>query len=327
MPASRGRRFSPLFGRAQARPSPVIREYQSPKLPTIGFLGANTAAEQIQLTNAFVRGLRELGWIEGRTVAIDYRWAEGRIDRSAQIIEEFVRRKVDVIVTHMPANVAVAKQATSTIPIVFSAARDPVGNGLVASLARPGGNVTGLSIQATDVAGKRVEILREAVVNLHRLSILAHCPSNLLEMVEVEAKARRLGLEAIKVEIRRAEQIGPAIEALKGRADALYVCPDPLFYTNRSRINALALSAGLPTMFGFRDYVVTGGLMSYAPNIPDLFRRAANFVDKILKGAKPSELPVEQPTRFDLVINLKTAKALGLAVPPTGLARADEVIE
>ena len=194
---------------------------------------------------------------------------------------------------------------------------DPVGTGLVASLARPGGNVTGLSIQQTDLAGKRLELLREVVPGLRRLAIMANVgnPAAVLEMGEVQAAARTLGLEVATFEIRRAEDIAPAFEALKGRADALYVCSDPLVITNRIRINTLALGARLPTMYGIREYVEAGGLMSYGPNFPDLFRRAADYVDKILRGAKPADIPVEQPTKFDLVINLTTAKALGLDDP------------
>ena len=282
-----------------------------------------------QWTAAFVQRLRELGWIEGRTVAIEYRWAEGRSERFAEIAAEFVRLKVDVIVTTWNRAVLAAKQATSVIPIVFALAGDPVGSGLVASLARPGGNVTGLSVQQTDLAGKRLELLREVVPGLRRLAIMANVgyPDAVLEMGEVQAAARTLGLEVVTLEIRRAEDIAPAFEALKGRADALYVCTDALVNTNRIRINTLALGARLPTMHGIREYVEAGGLMSYGANFPDLFRRAADYVDKILRGAKPADIPVEQPTKFDLVINLTTAKALGLDVPPTLLARADEVIE
>ena len=291
--------------------------------------GRRHAFSQSQWVAAFVQRLRELGWIEGRTVAIEYRWAEGRSERFAEIAAEFVRLKVDVIVTAGTAAVVAAKQATSVIPIVFAAAGDPVGTGLVASLARPGGNVTGLSIQATDLAGKRLELLREVVPGLRRLAIMANVgnPAAVLEMGEVQAAARTLGLEVVTLEIRRAEDIAPAFEALKGRADALYVVGDPLVNTNRVRINTLALAARLPTMYGSREYVEAGGLMSYGANFPDLFRRAADYVDKILRGAKPADIPVEQPTKFDLVINLTTAKALGLDVPPTLLARADEVIE
>ena len=315
------RRFAaawPLAARAQ----------QPAKLPTIGFLGAATPSAWGQWVAAFVQRLRELGWIEGRTVAIEYRWAEGRNERYAEIAAEFVRLKVDVIVTTGTARLA-AKQATSVIPIVFALAPDPLGSGLVASLARPGGNVTGLSLQSTDLAGKRSSSCARFVPGLRRLAIMANVdyPAAVLEMGEVQATARTLGLEVDTFEIRRAEDIAPAFEALKGRADALYVVTDPLVNANRIRINTLALGARLPTMHSLREYVEAGGLMSYGPNFPDLLRRAADFVDKILRGTKPADIPVEQPTKFDLVINLTTAKALGLEVPPTLLARADEVIE
>ena len=257
--------------------------------------------------------LRELGWIEGRTVAIEYRWAEGRSERNAEYAAEFVRLKVDVIVTGgLPA--VAAKQATSVIPIVLALAADPLGTGLVASLARPGGNVTGLSTQARDLASKRLELLREVVSGLRRLAILTNVgyPSSVLETGEVQAAARTLGLEVVVLDIRRAEDIAPAFKALKDRAEALYLTADPLLNTNRIRINTLANVALLPTIANTRDFVEAGSLMSYGPNYPDLFRRAADYVDKILKGAKPGDLPVEQPTKFDLVINLTTAKALGL---------------
>ena len=276
----------------------------------------------------FVQRLRELGWIEGRTFAIEYRWTEGRSERFAELATDFVRLKVDVIVT-LGAAVIPAKQATSVIPIVFAVATDPVGTGLVASLARPGGNVTGLANQISDTSGKKLEFLREVVPGLRRLAIMANAgnPASVLEMREVQATARALGLEITTSEIRRAEDIVPAFETLKGRADALYLCPDPLMNTNRTRINILAVGARLPTMHGAREYVEAGGLISYGANLPDHFRRAAELVDKILRGAKPADLPVEQPTKFNLIINLTTAKALGLEVPPTLLARADEVIE
>jgi putative ABC transport system substrate-binding protein len=276
-----------------------------------------------------VQRLRELGWIEGRNVAIEYRWAETRFERSPEIIAEFVRLKVDVIVTHATANILAAKQGTSVIPIVFAAVGDPVGIGVVDSLARPGGNITGLSNQFTDAAGKRVELLREVVPGLRRLAILANVgiANAALEIGEVEAAARTIGLEVATSEIRKAEDIAPAFVALKGRAEALYVFGEPLANTNRARISALALDARLPTMAGFREIVDAGGLISYGANLTDQFRRAADFVDKILRGTKPGDMPVVQPTKFELVINLNTAKALGLEVPPTLLARADEVIE
>jgi putative ABC transport system substrate-binding protein len=323
------REFITLLGGAAAMWPLVARAQQAGKQPTIGFLGANTPAGMSQWTAAFVQRLRELGWIEGRNLAIEYRWSEGRDERLAEIAAEFVRLKVDVIVTHSAKPVLAAKQATSVIPIVFGAAGDPVGNGLVASLARPGGNVTGLSVQFTDLAGKRLELLREVVPSLRRLAIMANvgAPGAVLEMREAQAVARTLGLEVATVEIRRAEDIAPAFEALKGRADALYVCSEPLINTNRTRINILAVGARLPTVHAFREHVEAGGLMSYGANFPDLFRRAADYVDKILRGAKPADIPVEQLTKFDLVINLTTAKALGLTMPPSVLARADEVIE
>jgi putative ABC transport system substrate-binding protein len=272
--------------------------------------------------------LHDLGWIEGRTTVIDYRWAEGRTERYAEIAAEFVRLKVDVIVT-VGGAVAAAKQATATIPIVFAYAGDPVGSGMVASLAKPGGNVTGLSVQSTDLAGKRLEILREIFPDVRRLAIIGNVEyaATVLEMGEAQVAARTLGLEVVKSEIRRAEDIAPAFEALKGAAEALYVCPDATMNANHARVNTLALGARLPTMHGVREYVEAGGLMSYGPSLPDLYRRAAEYVDKILRGAKPADLPVEQPTKFDLIINLVTARALGLEVPATLLARADEVIE
>jgi ABC-type uncharacterized transport system substrate-binding protein len=323
------RKFITLLGGAAAAWPLAARAQQPAKLPTIGFLVSGTPSSHGQWVAAFVRRLNELGWIEGRTVAIEYRWAEGRTERAAEIAAEFVRLNVDVIVTSATAVVVVAKQATSVIPIVFAAAGDPVGTGLVASLARPGGNVTGLSLQQPDAAAKRIELLREVVPGLRRLAILGNVggPAVLLDMREVQAAAHTLGLEVIASEIQRGEDIAPAFEALNGRAEALYVATDPLVDTHRIRINTLALAARLPTMLGSREWVEAGGLISYGPNWPDQWRRAADYVDKILRGAKPSDLPVEQPTKFNLVLNLTTAKALGLEIPPTLLARADEVIE
>ena len=307
----------------------AARAQQPGKLKTIGYLGSTTPSAQSPWTTPFLRRLRELGWIEGRNLAIEYRWAEGRNDRFAEIAAEFVRLKVDVIVTYSAAPVLAAKQVTSVIPIVFPAAPDPLGSGLVATLAQPGGNVTGLSTQSTDLAGKRLEFLREVVPAIRRLAIMANVgnPGSVREMGEVQAAARTLGFEFTNLDIRRAEDIAPAFEALKGRAEALYVCAEPLVNANRTRINSLAQGARVPTIYGFREYVEAGGLMSYGANVPDLFRRAGDYVDKILRGAKPADIPVEQPTKFDLVINMTTAKALGLTVPDSVLARADEVIE
>jgi putative tryptophan/tyrosine transport system substrate-binding protein len=323
------REFITLLGSAAAAWPLAARAQQPGKLPIVGSLGSATPATQGQWAAAFVQRLRELGWIEGRTIAVEYRWAEGRDQRAAEIAAEFVQRKVDVIVTSGTSMVLAAKQATSVIPIVFTATGDPVSTGLITSLARPGGNITGLSNQLPDLVGKRLELLREVVPGLGRLALLANVgnPVIMLEIGHVQAAARTLGLEVIPLEIRRGEDIVPAFEALKGRAQALYVCGEPLVTTNRVRINTLALAARLPIMHSVREYVEAGGLMSYGPNFPDLWRRAADYVDKILHGAKPADIPVEQPIKFDLIINITTAKALGLEIPPTLLARADEVIE
>jgi putative tryptophan/tyrosine transport system substrate-binding protein len=324
---SRRRQFLTLAGSAAAA-WPLAARAQSAKLPTIGYLGATTLSASSAWTSAFVQRLGQLGWIENRSVAIVYRWAEGRSERHADYAAEFVRLKVDVIATSAASSLAV-KQATSSIPIVLLVHQDPVAAGLVTSLARPGGNVTGLSTQQADTAGKRVELLREVVPNLSRLAILANAgdPGAALDMREVQAAARTLGLEVVTSEIRRAEDIAPAFDALKGRVDAMYVAADGLVNANRSRINTLALAARLPTMHGLREWTEAGGLMSYGANFPDLYRRAAEFVDKILRGTKPADIPVEQPVRFDLIVNLTTAKALGLTIPETFLVRADEVIE
>jgi putative tryptophan/tyrosine transport system substrate-binding protein len=325
-----GRRtFLAALGGAAVSWPLAARAQQMAKLPAVGFLVSGTPSTHGPWFAALAQRLRELGWIEGRTIAIEYRWAEGRNERFAEIAAEFVRLKVDVIVTAGTALVVAAKQATSVIPIVFAAAGDPVGTGLVASLARPGGNVTGLSVQQTDAAAKRLELLREVVPGLRRLAILANVasPAVVLDMREVQATAGTLGLEVTTSEIRQGEDIAPAFEALKSRADALYVCIDPLVSTHRIRINTLALAARLPTMHGSREFVEAAGLISYGTNIPDLFRRAAGYVDKILRGAKPADIPVEQPTKFDLIINLTTANALGLEIPDKLLALADEVID
>jgi putative tryptophan/tyrosine transport system substrate-binding protein len=268
-------------------------------------------------------------WQRSRNVAIVYRWAEGSDELFADIVTEFVRDKVDVIVTSGTSQVLAAKRATSVIPIVFATAGDPVGNNLVASLARPGGNATGLSNQTSDIAGKKLELLREVVHGLGRLAIMGNVgnPAVVLEMGEVQAAATTLGVEVHRLETRHAQDLIPAFEALKGRSEALYVSSDALINTNRIRINILAVAARLPTMYGSRDYVEAGGLMSYGVSLPDRFRRAADYVDKILRGAKPGDIPVEQPTKFDLVINLTTVKALGLTMPDKLLVVADEVIE
>ena len=274
------------------------------------------------------RILRELGWIEGHTVAIEYRWTEGRPERAAEFAAEFVRLKADIIVTNSSSARAV-KQATSIIPIVFVLGNDPLGSGLVTNLARPGGNFTGLSIQQVDIAGKRLQLLKEAVPGLRRLAMMANAgyPDAVNEVGEVKTAARTLGLEVATLEIRQAEDIASAFEAIKDRAEALYVLGDALTNANRARIITFALTARLPMILNTRDWVQAGSLMSYGPSFPAVLRRAAEYVDKILHGAKPGDLPVEQPTKFDLVVNLTTAKALGLTIPVSFLLRADELIE
>jgi putative ABC transport system substrate-binding protein len=272
--------------------------------------------------------MRELGWIDGRTVTIEYRWAEGRSERFAEIAAEFVRLKVDVIVT-VGSAVAAAMRATSTIPIVFGIAVDPVGTGMVASLARPGGNVTGLSVQTTELPGKRIELLRQLFPDLNRLAVIGNASyaGSLEEIGELQTVAHRLGIEVDVLEIRRAEDITSAFSTLKGDTQALYVCSDALINANYVRISTLALGARLPTIYGLRDFLRPGGLMSYGAKPTEMFRRAGDYVDKIFKGAKPVDLPVEQPTKFELVFNLTTAKALGLKIPEKLLLLADEIID
>jgi ABC-type uncharacterized transport system substrate-binding protein len=324
------REFITLLGGAAAAGWPLAgRAQQRATLPTIGFLGTSTPAAWSQWVAPFIQRLHELGWIEGRTVAIEYRWAQSRPERFSEIADEFARLRIDLIVTAGVVSVTAVKRVTSTIPIVFALMNDPVGSGVVASLGRPGGNVTGLSSQLTDLPGKRVEMLRELVPGLSRIALMANVgfPDAVQEMQEFEVTAKKLGLDLSRLEIRRAEDIAPALADIENRAGSLYVCPDPLVLAQRIRIISLALNARVPTMSGYREFAEAGGLLSYGPNVPDLFRRAADFADRILRGAKPADLPVEQPTKFDLVINLTTAKALGLTVPDKLLALADEVIE
>jgi putative tryptophan/tyrosine transport system substrate-binding protein len=319
--------ISALGSTAFASPLAALAQ-QSGKLRTIGFLGPDASGWTAVWTTAFAERLSQLGWIEGRTIATEYRWSEGHPERVAEIAAEFTRQKVDVIVTYGGA-VTTLKRATATIPIVFAIALDPIGSGLVANLSRPGGNVTGLSLQATDIAGKRLELLREALLRFRRLAVMfdAGYPAAQQEMGQVQSAARALGLEVAPLEIRRAEDIEPVFETIKSQPDALYVVDNALVFANRAQISALALNARLPTIFAAREFVKPGGLMSYGPSYPALFRRAADFVDKILHGTKPGDIPVEQPTMFELVINLKTAKTLGLAIPHNLLVLADEVIE
>src|SRR6516225_7413948 len=321
----RRREFVKLFpGIVVAWPL-VARAQQGPPRLLIGVLGAD-ATVWSSWTAAFVTRLRELGWIAGDTIDVEYRWAGGSSRRVSDFAVEFSRRNVDVIVTYGAA-AAVVKQATTTIPIVLAVASDP-GVSLVASLARPGGNVTGISIQQSGLIGKRLDLLREVVPHLRRLVIMANAgyAMPVLEAQEAKATAQALGLEAARLEIWGSEDIASAFGAIRGKADALYVVSDPLTAANRTLITTLALSTRLPTMLSYGDYVAAGGLMSYGPNYANLFRQAADMVDKILRGTKPGDIPVEQPSKFELVINLETAKALGITVPESLLANADKVI-
>ena len=289
------------------------------ELRRIGVLGAD-ATVWSSWTVAFVTRLRKLGWTTGETIDVDYRWAGGSSKRVSDFTAEFLRRNVDVIVTYGAA-AAVVQQATTTTPIVLAVASDP-GVGLI---ARPGGNLTGISIRQSELIGKRLDLLREVMPHLRRLVIMANAgyAMPVLEAQEAKATAQALGLEAARLEIWRSEDIAPVFEAIRGKADALYVVSDPLIAANRTLITTLALSARLPTMLSYGDYVAAGGLMYYGPNYANLFRRAADMVDKILRGTKPGDIPVEQPNKFELVINRETAKALGITLPESLLANAD----
>ena len=320
------RKFITFLGGAAAWPLAVRAQQHA--MPVIGFLGAASMSGWSAWTSAFVQRLHELGWIEGKTVRIEYRWAEGRTSRFIELAHELVGLSVNVIVTSGAAWTS-AKQTTSVIPVVLAVAGDPVGDGLVDSLARPGRNVTGLSIQTVDTSTKRLQLLRDIVPTLRRVTILANAtyPVALREMDEAEKAARTFSFDTVNVKIQPNEDFGDTLAAISSNSDALYVCTDPLVNSNRFRISALTLGARLPTTWGFREAVETGALMSYGASYTDLFRRAADYVNKVLHGANPADLPVEQPTKFELVINVKTAKALGLTVPSTLLAIADEVIE
>lgn len=304
----------------------AVRAQQTAKLPIVGFMGAATPSAWSPWTSAFTRRMEELGWVDGKTVRIEYRWAEGSEERYDQIAAEFVRLGVNVLVA---VGGDAARKATSKTPIVVALMSDPVGTGLVSSLARPGGNLTGMSIQSTDLAGKRIELLKEAIPALKRFAILAYVDyaGTLRDVEAIHVVSKSIDVEAVTLPIHRANDIEPAFAALDPQMQAMYVPPNILVNTNRLRINELARQRRLPTLHGFREYVDSGGLMSYGPNTTSLFRRAAEYVDKILRGAKPNELPVEQPTEFDFVVNLKIAKAIGFEFSTALLARADEVIE
>ena len=324
----RRREFLGALGGAAAAWPLAASAQQPAKVQTVGFLGASTAAAQSHWTAAFVQRLRQFGWIEGSTVAIEYRWGEGRTERFAEFVAEFVRLKVDVIVTHGTA-VPAAKEATSVIPIVFAMANDPVGRGLVASPARPGGNVTGLSLQSTDLAGKRLELLRElspvsADWRLWPMSPFPARARRLARFRQRPARSASMSPRSTSGGQRISRPLSTLSRAVQTRCMSQ---ADPFVNTNRIRINTLTLSARLPTMHAFREYVEAGGLMSYGPNPPDMWRRAAEFADKILRGTKPADLPVEQPTSSISSSISTTAKALGLTIPELFLLRASDVIE
>jgi putative ABC transport system substrate-binding protein len=310
----------------------VSEAQQATKVPRIGYLGPTLAANP-HMIEAFLQGLRDLGYVEGRNVVIEYRSAEGKLERYPALVAELVALKVDVIfVPGTPAAVA-AKQATKTIPIVFTAVADPVADGLVTSLARPGGNVTGLSGFSPELVGKRLELLKQAVPGVSRVAVLWQ-PGSVPELTEkhmlkeADVAARALGVRPQFVEARGPADFDRAFSDMtRARAGALTVLGTPMFFTERRRLVDLAAKNRLPAVYGTRDYVDVGGLMTYGPNTADLVRRAASYVDKILKGAKPADLPVEQPTKFELLINLKAAKALGLTIPQSLLGRADQIIQ
>ncbi len=311
--------------------APLAAEAQAlAKVPRIGFLSTRSPTDNPHILEAFRQGLRELGYVEGQNIAIEYRWAEGKFQRLPDLAAELVRLKVDVIVTGAPPAPGAAKQATSTIPIVFAVTGDPVAEGLVASVARPGGNITGLASIAPELVGKQLELLKEVVPKVSRVAVLQN-PSNHSHpsmLPQAEGAARALGVRLHVLQARTPPEIDAAFAAMRSqRARGVLVLRDSLFNAQRTQIAALAAKSRLPAVYGIREEAEAGGLMAYGASLPHMFRRAATYVDKILKGAKPADLPVEQPTRFELVINLKTARSLGITFPQTILIRADQVIQ
>jgi putative tryptophan/tyrosine transport system substrate-binding protein len=308
-----------------------VTAQQPKKIARIGYLFGSTPAAVARNIEAFRQGMRELGHVEGKTFVLEIRYGEGRAERLPELVRELVGLKLDVIVTTTDVAIAAVKRETHTMPIVMANSSDPVGTGFVASLARPGGNVTGLSNMSPDLSGKRLELLREVVPGLSRVAFLWNpdVRGNLLDYKETEGAASSLRVQLQSVEVVRAEDLDRAFSAVtKGRAQALIMpAASPVGFSNRGQIASFAERNRLPSMYGLREYVDSGGLMSYGPSLPDMHRRAATFVDKILKGTKPADLPVEQPRKFELVINLKAAKQIGLTIPPNVLARADTVIK
>ena len=309
---------------------PPVDAQQAPKIPKVGLLASSTPTAAGHVVEAFRQALRELGYVEGKTVVLEVRYGEARPERLPELARELVGLKVDVIVGGADGGTAALKRETQTIPIVMGNSSDPVGTGFVASLARPGGNVTGLSTMSPELSGKRLELLRDAVPGVSRVAFLWNpdVRGNVLDYKDAEGAARSLRLELQSVEVSRAEDLDRAFSAVTNeRAQALVLPPNPVGFANRGRIASFAQKHRLPTMSAQREYVDAGGLMSYGHSLTDMYRRAAVYVDKILKGAKPADLPVEQPTKFELVINLKTAKGLGLTIPQSLIRRADQVIQ
>jgi len=311
--------------------APLAAEAQQPaKVPRIGVLSPYSPSDTALWHQAFRQGLRDLGWLEGKNISIEYRYAEGRNDRLPDLAADLVRLKVDIIVAAVTPDALAAKNATRTIPIIMASPGDPIASGLVESLARPGGNITGLTNIAPELAGKRLELLKEIVPKLSRVAVLWDPQDriSILSWKEIQFPARELGIQLHSLEVRSPNDFDKAFEdAIRAHAGVVAIMPATLFVANRKRIADLAAKSRLPSMFHLREFVDSGGLVTYAPDRSDQFRRAATYVDKILKGAKPTDLPVEQPTKFELVINLKTAKALGLTIPQSVLIRADEVIQ
>jgi putative ABC transport system substrate-binding protein len=306
-----------------------VEAQQAKKVPRIGYLSASSASAVPARVEAFRKGLRELGYIEGQDIVIEYRFAEGKLDQVPHNAAELVRLKVDVIVTGGSTDTEAAKKATTAIPIVMTQDNDPVGSGLVAALARPGGNITGLANISPELSGKRLELLKEVVPRFSRVVIFGNVanPGNVQALKETEDAARAMGIKLQHLEVRKADDIESAFKvASREQFQALVILPNPVAATHRKQVVELAIRSRLPAMYFRRDFVESGGLMSYGTHVPDLDRRAATYVDKILKGAKPADLPVEQPTKFELIINLKAAKQIGLTIPPNVLARADRVI-
>jgi len=309
---------------------PATEAQQRAHLPRVGYLGTSSASLEPELVKAFREGLRDLGYVEGQNILIEYRWAEGNYQRFPDLVADLVNLKVDLILTAGTPGALAAKRATQTIPIVMAVTGDAVGTGLVSSLARPGGNLTGLTTMVPDLEGKRLEILREVVPKLTTLVVLLNTanPLTAIQWEQTKISAKTLGIQLQPVELRRPEEFNDAFaKVARQRPDGITMVADRFLLAHRMQIVDFVAKTRLPAIYPYRDFVVAGGLMSYSPSYEDLFRRSATYVDKILKGAKPSDLPIEQPTKFELLVNMKTAKTLGVPIPPSLLLRADHVVE